>query len=64
MSGHLGDCGWRRAAVNTPVGYAGSKQDPYYSGKHHRHGVNLSKVIGLNGELRCCVSLVGRSSAG
>lgn len=34
-----------------PAGYAGKNQDPYYSGKHHRHGVNVQGMIGLDGEL-------------
>lgn len=37
--------------ASAPVGYAGENQDPYYSGKHHRHGVNVQGVIGLDGEL-------------
>ena len=36
---------------SVPAGYAGSNRDPYYSGKHHRHGVNVQGVIGLDGEL-------------
>ena len=36
---------------SVPAGYAGANQDPYYSGKHHRHGVNVQGVIGLDGEL-------------
>jgi len=47
--------------TSTPVGYDGTNQDPYYSGKHHRHGVNVEGVIGLDGELlylgeACCGS--------
>ena len=34
-----------------PAGHTGTNQDPYYSGKHHRHGVNVQGVIGLDGEL-------------
>ena len=37
--------------ASAPAGYAGTNQDPYYSGKHHRHGVNVQGVIGLDGEL-------------
>ena len=37
--------------VSVPAGYTGTNQDPYYSGKHHRHGVNVQAVIGLDGEL-------------
>ena len=36
---------------SVPAGYAGTNRDPYYSGKHHRHGVNVQGVIGLDGEL-------------
>ncbi|MBR7825455.1 transposase [Actinospica sp. MGRD01-02] len=36
---------------SAPAGSAGDNQDPYYSGKHHRHGVNVQGVIGLDGEL-------------
>lgn len=36
---------------SVPAGYIGENQDPYYSGKHHRHGVNVQGVIGLDGEL-------------
>jgi DDE superfamily endonuclease len=37
--------------TSAPAGYTGTNQDPYYSGKHHRHGVNVQGVIGLDGEL-------------
>lgn len=37
--------------ASDPAGYPGTNQDPYYSGKHHRHGVNVQAVIGLDGEL-------------
>ena len=37
--------------ASAPAGYTGTNQDPYYSGKHHRHGVNVQGVIGLDGEL-------------
>ena len=37
--------------ASTPAGYTGTNKDPYYSGKHHRHGVNVQGVIGLDGEL-------------
>ena len=33
-----------------PAGHTRANQDPYYSGKHHRHGVNVQGVIGLDGE--------------
>lgn len=32
-------------------GYTGTNQDPYYSGKHHRHGVKVQAVTSLDGEL-------------
>ncbi len=37
--------------ASTPAGYPGTNQDPYYSGKHHRHGVNVQGVISPDGEL-------------
>jgi DDE superfamily endonuclease len=36
--------------ASVPAGYTGTNQDPYHSGKHHRHGVNVQGVIGLDGE--------------
>lgn len=36
---------------SAPAGCAGTNQDPYYSGKHHRHGVNVQALISLDGEL-------------
>jgi DDE superfamily endonuclease len=37
--------------AGAPAGYAGTNQDPYYSGKHHRHGVTMQGAIGPGGEL-------------
>jgi hypothetical protein len=37
--------------ASVPAGFTGTNQDPYYSGKHHRHGVNVQAVIGLDGRL-------------
>jgi hypothetical protein len=37
--------------TSAPADYTGENQDPYYSGKHHRHGVNVQGVIGLDGDL-------------
>ena len=33
-----------------PAGYARENRDPYYSGKHHRPGVNVQALMGMNGE--------------
>jgi hypothetical protein len=33
-----------------PAGYVGANQDPYHSGKHHRHGVNVQGMTGPDGE--------------
>jgi hypothetical protein len=37
--------------ASAPAGYEGRNPDPYYSGKHHRHGVNVQGVVGPGGEL-------------
>ena len=39
---------WRCAS--RPVGYVGENQDPYYSGKHHRPGVNVQALMGMDGQ--------------
>lgn len=41
---------WRCASA--PTGYTGDNQDPYYSGKHHRPGVDLQALMGMDGEPR------------
>jgi len=33
-----------------PTHYDGENQDPYYSGKHHRPGVNVQALMGMDGE--------------
>jgi DDE superfamily endonuclease/Helix-turn-helix of DDE superfamily endonuclease len=33
-----------------PAGYVRENRDPYYSGKHHRPGVNVQALMGMNGE--------------
>jgi hypothetical protein len=38
-----------RCAIK-PEGYDGGNQDPYYSGKHHRPGMNVQALIGMDGE--------------
>ena len=37
--------------TSVPARRTGTNQDPYYSGQHHRHGVNVQGVIGLDGQL-------------
>ena len=34
-----------------PAGYTGANQDSCYSGKRHRHGVNLQGLVGLDGRV-------------
>lgn len=38
-----------RCAI-APPGYCGDNQDPYYSGKHHRPGVNVQALMDPDGE--------------
>jgi DDE superfamily endonuclease/Helix-turn-helix of DDE superfamily endonuclease len=39
---------WRCAT--RPAGHDGGNQDPYYSGKHHRPGLNAQALMGMDGE--------------
>jgi hypothetical protein len=39
---------WRCAT--RPAGHDGDNQDPYYSGKHHRPGMNAQALVGMDGE--------------
>jgi len=43
-----------------PARYDGENQDPYYSGKHRRPGVNAQALIGMDGE----PAFVGQARAG
>lgn len=36
--------------ASPPPGYGKDNQDPYYSGKHHRPGVNVQALMGTDGE--------------
>ena len=46
--------------TTSPADYSGTNQDPYYSGKHKRHGVNLQALTDSCGNL----AFLGRARCG
>jgi hypothetical protein len=49
---HLG-ADRQRPLLVRPGRVTGANQDSYYSGEHHRHGVNLQGLVGLDGRVLC-----------